>query len=337
MRLSESLRRNILISESGSIINKFKVKKRRTTLFFEDILANYIKMCEDAGHADEIKKIGEKWCVLGTCVLTPNVLKKMPSSVFFKVMKLVWTNIGILEDLSFEQKDRIVTLRMKNNTITRSIGKNKFMVGCMTGVLKSFFVRDILCVHAVQDKASGEEYFFELGSKRKPFLEYKEKEKYDWLNDIKKPVGHTLKDAIRKKTFCVQGNRIFFREKSICNSENTLFHLFGNEKIMLDCLPKISYKYFLETVSKKAETEKKLLLLKNLLQVMGWGIFTILKRNKEIIVCITNPPYGLQTEKDNWDFLIRVILGYLWLVDKKFSLKSVQQNAHNLEIKYSLS
>jgi hypothetical protein len=58
MRLSTSLNRNILEANVGGIINKFKIESRRSTLFFEDILANYVKGCEEAGHAEEMEKIG---------------------------------------------------------------------------------------------------------------------------------------------------------------------------------------------------------------------------------------------------------------------------------------
>jgi len=62
MRLSESLRRNIMNVIGGGIVNRFVLKKSRIDLlFFEDILANYIKGCEDAGFGKEMEETAEKW------------------------------------------------------------------------------------------------------------------------------------------------------------------------------------------------------------------------------------------------------------------------------------
>ena len=69
---------------------------------------------------------------------------------------------------------------------------------------------------------------------------------------------------------------------------------------------------------------------------MGWGILTIIKKEKEIIIEIKNPPYGIQKESDNWDFIINVILGYLWVIDKKFRIIEIKCFFKKLIIKYGL-
>ena len=69
---------------------------------------------------------------------------------------------------------------------------------------------------------------------------------------------------------------------------------------------------------------------------MGWGILTIIKKEKEIIIEIKNPPYGIQKESDNCDFIINVILGYLWVIDKKFRIIEIKCFFKKLIIKYGL-
>ena len=78
MQLSESLRRNVMETVVGGVLNKFKIKNRRNVLFFEDILANYVKGCEDAGYGEEMKAIGQKWCILIMNQLTTKPLRKLP-------------------------------------------------------------------------------------------------------------------------------------------------------------------------------------------------------------------------------------------------------------------
>ncbi|MCK4554969.1 MAG: hypothetical protein KAT83_00015 [Candidatus Aenigmarchaeota archaeon] len=320
-------------SRVGGIVNKFKLKRRRVTLFFEDILANYIKQCEEAGYEKDMKKIGEKWCLLGTSELTPRPVMMLPSSLFFKLMKKVWTNVGIIEDMDFNKKDDVVMLQVKGNTITRTIGKNNFAVGCFSGILTIVLRSGVKSVRVNQDKKS-EKYIFKLGKQKKSALLCKKKEKYDKLNSMQKLSGFTLEDGLRRKIFQLQGNRLFFRGTPICNSENTLFHLFGNEKIMFNILPQISYNYFKEIVHSNRSTDEKLVLLKTLLQIMGWGMINIVKSRSEINMEIKKPPYGLQNENDNWDFLVQVILGYLWLIDKNITIKSVREKAKTLKITY---
>jgi hypothetical protein len=67
---------------------------------------------------------------------------------------------------------------------------------------------------------------------------------------------------------------------------------------------------------------------------MGWGIVKITIDKEIIIVKIDNPPYGLQIEKDNWSFLVRMILGYLWLLDKRFKITNIDESYKNLIITY---
>jgi predicted RNA methylase len=69
---------------------------------------------------------------------------------------------------------------------------------------------------------------------------------------------------------------------------------------------------------------------------MGWGILTIAQRKRDVIIEIKNPPYGLQKEKDNWNFLVSMIEGYLWNINKNFKTISVKENFKYLRIRYGL-
>lgn len=318
----------------GGITNKFKIKSRRVTFFFEDILAEYIQKC-DVRHGNRMEEIGKRWCTLCVRELSPVPLEKLPFQIAFRLMKIIWTNIGILDDITFVKNNDEIMLQAKGNTITRIIGKNNFATGCFIGILTAILSSKIECIRAYQDKEAGEKYLFRIEGKKIIDVPSKKKEEYNNLNSLQKLRGFTLKDAVKKKIFQIKGNRIFFRGKSICNSENTLFHIIGNENILLDRVPEISYNYFKEVVELNAGTDNKLTLLKNLLQIMGWGTVRIIKTNEEIIMNINDPPYGLQTEKENWNFLAKVILGYLWLIHKDLRIKTVKEGLKNLKIVYA--
>ena len=335
MRLSESLKKNIIETTAGKILNKFKIKKRRNVLFFEDILAIYVKECEKAGFGKEMRNIAKRWMNLGVKKAVPDVIKKLPSTIFFNmILKNMWTNLGIMDDLKFLKKGSIITIKTKNETITRIIGKNDFSIGCFSGILNTLFNSEVRCVEALQSKKSSK-YIFEL--KNEPFnTEGKNKEEYNRLNYLSKINGCTLTDALKNKIFQLKGkNRIYFRGKRLSIVENTIFHLTGNRGILLDKVPHISYDFFEQIIEKDSTDERKLVLLKTLLQTMGWGIIKISYRNKKIILIeIKNPPYGFQLEKDNWDFLIQAILGYFWLLDKDFKLVNIDSSYKQLNIIY---
>ena len=54
MKFAGSLRKNIMETIPGKILNKFKGRSSRSVVFFEDILANYIKECEARGYDEEL-------------------------------------------------------------------------------------------------------------------------------------------------------------------------------------------------------------------------------------------------------------------------------------------
>lgn len=323
-------------SSVGGIMNKFKLKRRRVTLFFEDIVAEYIKKCEVAGYAKEMREIGELWGVLGTKILTPTPIKKLPLPLFSNIAKMIWVHIGILSNSEIKRTGKMVTLTTERDALTRIIGKNTLVEGSFAGVLGVYLNSDLKLVRVSQTtQFSKYEYLILDGQKD---IKGRSKDEYNQLNKIPPMKGYTLKDAIRKKVFQLKGNRMYFRGKSICNSENTLFHLIGNHNIMLDVVPKISYEYFSNVVEKNVPKEKKLVLLKTLLQIMGWGVIKIRMKDKdEILVEITHLPCGLQQQNDNWIFLIKTVLGYLWIINKNLEIKRTTQGKNYVKIDCAVS
>ena len=161
----------------------------------------------------------------------------------------------------------------------------------------------------------------------------KDKRIYNKLNYIISPKGFTLKDAFKKNIFHLRENKIYFRGNPLYPVENTIFHLISDSGILLEKIPYISYNYF-KKIIKDSSDIKKLILLKTLLQTMGWGIVTIIPKENEIIIDIKNPPYGFQVERDRWDFLINTIMGYIWLIDKDFRIGDILEGYKHLIVKY---
>jgi len=335
MRLSESLRKNIMEATIGRVLNKFKGRSRRDILFFEDILANYIKECEDVGFGKEMKKIGQEWMYLTSNALLPESLKALPCAILFnRVLKKVWINLGLLKDIKASKKNKIIILKTKGEMITRIIGANNAIIGVYIGILNRVLNTKIGCIKARQTRELCE-YVFQI--KDLPvFFKMKEKIVYDELNLMPRISGFTLKDALKKRILQLGNeNKIYFRKKILSPIENTIFHIIGNYNILLEQIFHISYDFFKNLVENETVDEKKLILLKNLLQVTGWGIIRIKKDKRKILFEIKTPPYGLQLEKDNWKFLANMILGFLWTIDKKFRINSLSESYKNVKIAYS--
>lgn len=316
----------------GGIINKFKIKRRRVTLFFEDILANYIKECEKKGYKKEMREIGELWSSLNAEILIPSSIKKLPLPLFSQVAKMVWANLGILEDIEIMRKEDMLIVTTKGEAISRIIGKNEFSVGSYSGLLKVFLNSGVKCIKRSQSEESCE-YYYRM-TKEKADIKGRNKCEYDKYNSIPDINGYTLKDAIKNNILRINKNRIYFRGKSMCNIENTLFHIIGNRKILLEKVPEISYQYFDEIIG-KTSNERHLLLLRTLLQVMGWGyVKIIMKSKRSTLIEISHAPRGFQIEPDNYDFLINVISGYLQAKNGNSRIKNISYNQKAMIIEF---
>jgi len=334
MRLSTSLQKGILQTSVGNVLNRFIARSRRDTLFFEDILASYIAECEKCGYGEDIRKITERWSELLFCRLVPISLKRFPLPILTEIAKKNWNVLGMIDDLSIEKNDDMILIKTKNESITRIIGKNEFMLGFFKGNVNAVYDSQSEVAHVKQGKGSSE-YHFEL-TNEPIFVLGRDKSLYDRLNYMKPLEGFTLNDAFKKGMLQLKDrNEIYFREKRITITENTIFHLIGNSDLPLDGLPSISFSFFSKVIMKESTDGQKLILLKNLLQVMGWGIVNISFGEKNrVTIGIKNPPYGLQLEKDNWQFLNKMILGYLWLLDEEFLIKDTQESHKDIIMTY---
>ncbi len=332
MKLSESLRRNIFNAGVGGIINRFRGKRRRVILFFEDILAEYIKECENAGYEENMRKIGEYWGVLGTKLLSDlRILANVHLLNFFA--KGAWSNIGLIDDFKLLKKDGFIIIETKNEFITRTIGKNEFMEGVFGGCLASYSGKKAEIVWSRTNKETAN-YKYVITEERYPFQETN-KGACKLPNAANDNFGFTLKDALKSHILTLkQNNRLYFRQKSVIPLENTIFHIISNENILLEKVPFISYCFFKEIISEDAPDEKRLILLKTLLQTMGWCKTKLLFNRNEIIMNLENLPSGMQRENNNWIFLINVILGYLWLIDKRYRIFRVSQKKKSLMITF---
>ncbi|MCK4714765.1 MAG: hypothetical protein KAT35_04265, partial [Candidatus Aenigmarchaeota archaeon] len=110
MRLSESLRRNIMEANVGGVVNRFKIRKRRVTLFFGDIFMRYIEECEGSGHKKEMKSIAEEWMLHYFKVLVPGSLKSLPLFLLNAVMRKVWINLGLMDDFRIVRKGDVMEI-----------------------------------------------------------------------------------------------------------------------------------------------------------------------------------------------------------------------------------
>jgi len=116
----------------------------------------------------------------------------------------------------------------------------------------------------------------------KESVKSKNKNNYNNLNGSYKHEGFDLKEAIKKRFFTIDSNnKIYFRGNVLIPIENTLFHLLSNAQLLTERISFISYNFFRKIVDKTSPRESKLMLLKNILQITGWGtVSTIMKRKK---------------------------------------------------------
>lgn len=331
MPLSFSLSGKVIDSIVGGIVSNLLIKKRRNTLFFEDIMAEYIKKCEKRGYSSQIENMGVKWGALIVKQLVPPFMKKKPSFTVNRIMKEVWTSYGILDDLHLEKHDKIITLTTRNEGVTRVIGPNKLIPGAYRGVLNILFNSDLDVIDAYQKKELCE-YRYKITDR--PFNIYgRDRTEYLSLNAIpKKAKGYDIKNSIRTGIFTIKGNKIYFREKLLPIFEPTIFHIIGNTNLCLNELPPIAHKYFLKMIHRDSSSFEKLNLLKNLFQAMGLGIMNIVITTEGIIIEINYPPYGLQSERDNWNVISNVILGYVWMINMDFRILKTHEYNRKISI-----
>jgi hypothetical protein len=296
----------------------------------------YVKLCDERGYDKELREMSQKWgFMLFERPIYP-LVKKLPHFISLNIlMKRLFKHMGYMDSVHFSKNGNIVKISTRNEENVKTIGTNSFNTGLYMGILSKLFSSQIEFLDAREIEKGDCEYKFRILNEPL-FFSSKDKHTYDMLNHLPIVRGPTLKDALKSNIFKIVDNRIYFRGRIISSIENTIFHLFGDRKILLKDVSKISYGYFKDIVEKASSNEEKLNLIKFLLQVMGWGVVKIVVKKKQIIFSIDHPPYGFQTENDNWDFLIRVILGYLWLLDRNFKIKKVKTGCKKLCVEYSV-
>jgi hypothetical protein len=324
MKISGLIQNNIFQVSVGGILNKRKIGKRRNVFFFEEIGANYVKKCEKAGYSKEMMDVGQEWMAVFFSKMIPLPLKKIPPVLLLNmIIRNLWITGGLMSDFHASKRGNVVIIETKNEGLTRIVKGNNLMIGFYAGILNALFEKEIQIIESLQSKKTCK-YSFRLGNKK--FIEFNSKEKsfYDKLNYFENASGFTLKNLLERKIFCLkEDNMTYFRGKFITPIETTLFHLLGNGNILLDKVPGISYDYFREIIREGSDISK-LTLLKTLLQAMGWGIIKMSLTDRKIVLEIKNPPYGLQKGRDNWDFLLMTVLGYLWTLDRGFRMQKTE-------------
>lgn len=332
MRLSESLRRGVLEAVVGGIVNKFKIRsKRRDTLFFEELLARYILECEKAGFERETMKMGEEWGYLVYKTLILEAIKKIPPVFQFNtIVKTIWVNLGLVDDVRIEKDDNIIRMIAKREAITRYISKNNLAAGFYIGTFEALFNYSIQPLDIEQSKESST-YTFKL--QKTPIVIYgRPKEIYKRLNEIVPIKGYTLNDALKRKTFTLSANKLYFRTKQITPMENTIVHIIGKFNLVPEKMTTTAHNFFKELVSKKSNNTEKISLFKTLFQMMGWGIINIVVNTEnEIVIEIKNQPHSLLLE-DNYNYIAKMFLGYMWLINEKLKISAIKKTDAHLSI-----
>ncbi|MCJ7816253.1 MAG: hypothetical protein MUP55_00185, partial [Candidatus Aenigmarchaeota archaeon] len=164
MRLSESLRKGVMESFYGGLVNRFKIRRRRVTLFFGDIFIDYLKECEKSNFRNEMVSLGQKWMVLYFGILVPSAMKRLPVTLLNIAMKKVWVNLGLMDDFKMEKKDSIVTISTRNEAISKAVGGNGFSVGLYMGILNVLYESDIETI-SVEQTSENNTYVFRITGK----------------------------------------------------------------------------------------------------------------------------------------------------------------------------
>ena len=337
MRLSSSLARNVIETLRGGVFNKFRIKRRRDALFFEDILAEYLKECEREGYAEEIEKNNYDSFAMLIDNLLPGAMRSLPPGLIFNnVLRDVWVNIGLIDDMHADIRGDKVVFRMKNECITRLIGANRYSVGGIAGLIKSIFRCEVKSISVKKLGENEWEYEFLLERGKYRPVKVKDYADYERLNRLKESGGVNLKRAMGAGVFRIEQNRIFFRSMPLWHVESVFLHTLGNLGLCKGALPRIAYSKFKNVVEKGSSAKERLVLLKTLLESMGWGTVQINFRDKNnIAIEIREPPYGIQAEPENWSMFLLTILGYLWTINKKLRLKKTVVGERLLRATYA--
>lgn len=330
--LPRLLQKSIFNSTVGSIINRFGLRPRRDVLLFERPTAEYVKVCESTA-PKKIYDIGKRWTTLCFDNLLSPRTKILPAATLLRLAGRVWTNLGFMREFQAKKDGDRVSIKTEGEAVTRHIGENHFTPGAYAGMLAGLFDRDVRCAAVNQTKENCE-YVFKL--KNMPFdVSAKPKALYDQLNCLPKTRGFTMQDLVKDNVMALRKG-VYFEGIATIPVENTVLHLFSNAGILANKIPSLAHLYFKRHDHNVLSSHRKLFLIKTYMETAGLGIMKIISRNKQsITVEIRNPPYGLQAEPDNWEFMLRILQGSLWLVNPRLELQKVRTDYKFLCAEYS--
>jgi hypothetical protein len=334
LKLSTSLSKDVLQAVVGAVINRDRGGKRRYTLFFEEIFADYILAIENEGFRDESSSIARQWMRLAMNNIITSLPAKLPPKVFLNILlKNIWAQLGLMDDFKLTQQKGVVRIKTVREGVSRLIGPTVFLTGFYEGILNAVYGREVELTKCSQSKSICD-YTYRLGG-GDVIIQSKDKAEYRRLNsldNLPEGSGVNLKKAIRNKMFQLRDrNRLYFRSMPVGPIESSVFHLFGDKEILLDYVPEISKRCFSNALDYgfKPGDMENLNLLKSIMEAMGWGIFRI-QAADDIMFDVRNPPYGLQVSEDNWEFLMQAILGFIRVNDGGVQLDRVKTDYKHL-------
>jgi len=320
MKLSESIRRGLLSFSQGNIRNAFRIRPRRNTLFFEELEADYVLHCERSGFRKDMTRIGFEWMSLVFDKLVPRFLRRLSPEAFLNnVMSHVWSNLGLMDSFSISRDGDTLLIKTRNESITRLIGLNGLVTGSYQGIINSFFGSGSELVNA---HVSGDSVLYEFRLRGKPErIPGKSLRRYTVLNKQETGAYQTM---LKNRFLVIKGNRVYFRNRLLTPVESTIFSILGIKAVLLHSVPELSRNFFAQIIS-GADKEQGLRMMKNLFEAMGWGRITIVRKPAEILAEARNPPCGL-ARRDNWDYMIMTMLGFIKAVypDAELSRSSLK-------------
>jgi len=322
MKLSTSLYKGLMEVGVGSVLNRFKINSRRDILIFEDLVCEHFQYLQEKGKGEVLFRVGKEWAFLCINNLLPSIIRKL--GVVGTVENFcgpAWKNIGVLESVEIKQEGKEIILKTEGETISSKIGPNRFMEGFFAGVLSALYKQDITFLNS-KNQSGIICYRFKI-RRGKFHVKGRKKTEYDKLNKTRKVEGFRLKDLMKKGLVKLkEGNKLEYRGKRMFIFENTALHLFGINSELLEGAEIASRNFFSELVDEKAGRREKLFLMKNLLQIMGWGKVRLILKDRTVKVVTTELPHGLHSGPENWDYLDYMVLGYLKIIDEGTELVS---------------
>lgn len=307
----------------GTIIsNRFGFVPRRDILFLEDIFIEFIRRCEMNGYGKEVADIAKKWTALCFSQFVPPNLRFFPR-IIFRTASNMWQRYGFVSNMQIKQlEENRFLITTSRDVLTAKIGTNDCVPAAYAGMLTGVLLKEIRCTHI---KLLDEKIFYEYAAKNKiPHIKSKSPDQYNKLNFSKSITGSVLDSMLSTGYLKRKEGQIFYQGMRVVPLENTIEHLLSGSSLPAQEMTSTTYDYLNQKVSINS-IPTLMRFLKNSLEAAGVGRVTIISNDKnKITLEISNPPYGLQAEPDNWDFFGRVALGTAWLVNKKLELQRTE-------------